>query len=829
MMPNFQRFSATMKPIVPTPSKPKQFMIFSSSRPVKVGTTEPNQSASLRDKTPMKNMELRVMQPPQQQPPQFSNTIPIQSQNQETRNFHSNLILRHQNVVGPNFQTNTVFAPSSKIPQDVSFAQVNPVHQNFLPNSFNPINRAIQANTQPNIIPVQPFQLNNIAQQGMDQNTNSIQSNSAFGANIRPLHVFQPAPTRSNFHPPQIHRQPQQVVGPRQNVGLAHNSLSSQNIGPPQNSLSTQNGRPTHDILSNLTPEQLDALRQQLHANSQQSFGTNFDQNLNNKRQQMEDFRSSQNSLSQAQFVKPVFTEITTEVPTTTTTTTVPTTKRPINFHLKSRERLRHRSRKRGRNPIARITSRPTSNHSKQPSFIRPSPNTNVNRRTEPSEKPNLFDPFVRVSRLEPINKEFKLDTSLETAQNFAPHQNTGKSFSQSKMNAFANLLAIANDSPTEALETTTAVVPSTTPANIALISLGEGGLIPTETQGESVEQPKNSKVNRFEFFTPRSMDKKITPSAFGISTTMGSPIVPAFEDAYPNFVMISSTSPPQTFSTSPPRLTFEDSSLTESTKTTQTTVATDFNFAPTPMTKSKDDLHVFSFQPTPMTKRFRFRPTTKPRKFQFPEEAFADNSISNEIENFSPKFVVDPDMKEKFAIVKVKNHNLVQSEKAKLKSAAQLKEDRSKPIDEASINQSTTTLPPRERVKNLISKNPVRKRGRLIKKLKSQRNPFRSKSNGTSKSKTRRRYQFIRRVTLMPKLINQQKGRGGASKLSQKEENNVIAEAANAIDAGKSLLDINSEAKKNEIEADAKVAALANNILELKAKLEQLKMELQV
>ena len=80
-----------------------------------------------------------------------------------------------------------------------------------------------------------------------------------------------------------------------------------------------------------------------------------------------------------------------------------------------------------------------------------------------------------------------------------------------------------------------------------------------------------------------------------------------------------------------------------------------------------------------------------------------------------------------------------------------------------------------------------------------------------------------------MPKIINQQKGRVGVQKFSKKEENSVLTEAANAISAGNSLLDINSQARKNEVEADAKVAELANNILELKAKLEQLKMELQV
>jgi len=80
-----------------------------------------------------------------------------------------------------------------------------------------------------------------------------------------------------------------------------------------------------------------------------------------------------------------------------------------------------------------------------------------------------------------------------------------------------------------------------------------------------------------------------------------------------------------------------------------------------------------------------------------------------------------------------------------------------------------------------------------------------------------------------VPKLLNNQRGRGGPPRAKKEEENSVLTEAANAIDAGNSLLQINSEARKNEVEADAKVAELANNILQLKAKLEQLKMELQV
>ena len=81
-----------------------------------------------------------------------------------------------------------------------------------------------------------------------------------------------------------------------------------------------------------------------------------------------------------------------------------------------------------------------------------------------------------------------------------------------------------------------------------------------------------------------------------------------------------------------------------------------------------------------------------------------------------------------------------------------------------------------------------------------------------------------------MPKILNQSKGRENSNEMKNTEDKSLLlADAANAIDAGSSLLQINSQARKNELEADAKVAELANNILELKAKLEQLKMELEV
>merc|ERR1712083_795958 len=147
------------------------------------------------------------------------------------------------------------------------------------------------------------------------------------------------------------------------------------------------------------------------------------------------------------------------------------------------------------------------------------------------------------------------------------------------------------------------------------------------------------------------------------------------------------------------------------------------------------------------MSKRFKLRPSPKSRKFQLPKEAFTDNSISNEVENFSPKFVVDPDMKEKFAIVKVKNHNRIEPEKVR-EAPVTVDKERSKPKTVSTTTPTITTFKPRDRVRSLLSKNPLRKRGRFIKKIKSQKSALRSKPE-PGKNK-RRRLQFIRRVTLM-------------------------------------------------------------------------------
>ena len=246
---------------------------------------------------------------------------------------------------------------------------------------------------------------------------------------------------------------------------------------------------------------------------------------------------------------------------------------------------------------------------------------------------------------------------------------------------------------------------------------LGEGGFMSHDDR--DVETVTSHKVNQFEFFTPKTEDGGFR----GLSTTM----LPAFDDDFTNFVHLSSTPmptlPPSSrpvfetraptafnpesptskpaFKVPPTRPAFKAESVSPlstnqvfktdapSTRPVFNTESptlrpafnsaapslrpafsespqTTFEFAPTPMTT--DNIHIFSFQPTPPTtsaKKLRFRPTTatKHRKFEFPPEVLEETE--NEIHDFTPQFFVDPGMKEKFAIVKVKNHKFQEEDRA--------------------------------------------------------------------------------------------------------------------------------------------------------------------
>ena len=148
--------------------------------------------------------------------------------------------------------------------------------------------------------------------------------------------------------------------------------------------------------------------------------------------------------------------------PSTTTTTSSSTTKKPINFRLKSRERM-IRNRHRARNPHrSRVTTR--------------RPDT-----TEEPQKPNLFDPFSGAQQ-----------NNLQISPSFA----SNPSFSQEKINAFANLLAVVNN-----VEESSSPVPS-----IGSVSLGEGGMVAHDMDDDDVEAVTSRRVNQFEFFTPKSV-----------------------------------------------------------------------------------------------------------------------------------------------------------------------------------------------------------------------------------------------------------------------------------------------------------------------------------
>ena len=140
---------------------------------------------------------------------------------------------------------------------------------------------------------------------------------------------------------------------------------------------------------------------------------------------------------------------------------TTTTTKKPINFRLKSRERM-IRNRHRARNPHrSRVTtSRPDT--------------------TEEPQKPNLFDPFSGAQQ-----------NNLQISPSFA----SNPSFSQEKINAFANLLAVVNN-----------VEESSPVPSIGSVSLGEGGMVAHDVDDDDVEAVTSRRVNQFEFFTPKSV-----------------------------------------------------------------------------------------------------------------------------------------------------------------------------------------------------------------------------------------------------------------------------------------------------------------------------------
>ena len=373
-----------------------------------------------------------------------------------------------------------------------------------------------------------------------------------------------------------------------------------------------------------------------------------------------------------------------------------------------------------------------------------------------------------------------------------------------------------------------------------------------------------------------------------------------AMDEILNNQVLISSTQAPLSFSTA-----FPEQQLTELTplittpaphfsptpavprstpdasQVTNEEETTEFTFMPTPMPKSTkmpftNRQSVFQFQPTPMTKKLRFKPTKakkddrKTKKlaalFSKPEI----NAINQRLSSFAPEFELDPDMKDNFAIVKVKNHKLMDKKKEsqrkkESKEKKPMEAEISKPVEvlttegtpttqvpTTSSPRATTTTAPREKLKELLSRNPIRNRGRFVKKVKSRGQIKDGVLKNMKDQKTRRRLQFIKRGKSVPKSRARAKVRANEIEEEKKKKKKVNKEPRISVSVSRSVsqsaprrvdptekgppkavpkkvsTEVQDLAKKEE-EANRRVAELTNNILELKAKLEQLRLELEV
>jgi len=615
------------------------------------------------------------------------------------------------------------------------------------------------------------------------------------------LHVFGSRPAAADRSPP----------------GFQVNPPSAQSAGAQKGPEATELA---NSLLSSLTADQLEILRRQLAVSLFPA---------NNLGSPQENFRFN-----------PPPPTTTTTASTTTATTTVSTTKRPINFRLKSRERMIHRNRARARNPN-RIRLTTTA---------------------KPRGKPALFDPFTGAD-----NEVNNVNSNLKISQNFASHPPSVTSFSQEKLNAFANLLAVVTDE----IETTT-VKPAPVQASIGSISLGEGGLMSPGLDNK-VETVTSNQVNQFEFFTPKSN--------FGGSrgsTTM----LPAFDKNFKmnNFVLVSSTNAPRVLLSSsgvPPTAVpvtqtrlppstppfFHEQRTEETVLPFQTTI---MDFQPTQRTPiPREDQNIFTFQPTPTGKKLIFQPTTKTkeREFEFPKEAFE----TNEIEDFSPKFFVDAEMKENFAIVKVKNHNFVEKPNSK-----ETRVRTEKPEIQTTTNSLRENLADQPGRRKLSKKKTGRRR--KVKRIKGPRK-LRSKSS----QNLRKRLPLIRRKsTPSPSTAAVTTTRSTSTSTTTTTTTTTTTVATTTtttatttttttsttsttttttttttqriLNSGKipesrvimsdipSFVPQSSDDRKREIteadfsldeDASARVLELTNNIMELKAKLEQLKKELEI
>lgn len=283
---------------------------------------------------------------------------------------------------------------------------------------------------------------------------------------------------------------------------------------------------------------------------------------------------------------------------------------------------------------------------------------------------------------------------------------------------------------------------------------------------------------------------------------------------------------------------------------------------------------------------------------FKDPETNAIEDSSNG---NFAPKFIVDSDMKDNFAIVKVKNHKLSEDTKGSgdptlsieqmlfQNSLSESQADTNKATEEPEITTFRPTRSGKELLSSLIRKdadnaarhlirneskqnqvshekdshkeekeeeethdsseeeshNSSKKRGRVVKKVKSPKEPNKGVLHNMTDQKSRRRLQFIRRG----QSVSESRTSGSRSRSKPREvtlgtserEPRVSVSVSQSVSesAGPRIVsrgrqrhrEARKEVKEEEEEEDAdiRVAELTSNILELKAKLEKLRLELYV
>merc|ERR1711892_174103 len=165
----------------------------------------------------------------------------------------------------------------------------------------------------------------------------------------------------------------------------------------------------------------------------------------------------------------------------------------------------------------------------------------------------------------------------------------------------------------------------------------------------------------------------------------------------------------------------------------------------PTPMHKSETKhktVGVRSFQPTPMGKHGNTSPSLRGSRITQSVREKENEITSNSIpDDFSPVFEVSPNVRENFAIVKVKNHNLVDQDSNNDKSTTPIQ-----PRFSASNKaEKQSKLLPRKSLKKKVSNDgkPTKRRGRIVKKKIGRGSRLTALKNANSRNHKRKRLQF--------------------------------------------------------------------------------------